>query len=30
VWSLSQQYREIPTKTVYRLLKEALEARELL
>jgi len=30
VWGLSQQYREIPTKTVYRLLREALEARKLL
>jgi len=30
VWALSQQYREIPTKTVYRLLREALEARKLL
>lgn len=30
VWGLSQQYREIPTKTVYRLVREALEARKLL
>ncbi|ATU94403.1 hypothetical protein [Phyllobacterium zundukense] len=30
VWTLSQQYREIPTKTVYRLIREALEARKLL
>jgi hypothetical protein len=30
VWALSQRYREIPTKTVYRLLREALEARKLL
>lgn len=30
VWGLSQQYREIPTKTVYRLLREALESRKLL
>lgn len=30
VWGLSQHYREIPTKTVYRLVREALEARKLL
>lgn len=30
VWTLSQQHREIPTKTVYRLLREALETRKLL
>jgi len=30
VWTLSQQHREIPTKTVYRLVREALEARKLL